>query len=201
MIFRVASYISVAALIIGVALYLNRKDTAESFRIDVDAREASLYSPHQHEFLDPGCECDPEVEIKQAIADRQDYSTTHADLGQGFYARGRYGLAKSCYERAVDLDEANRQARYGLALSLVRLGDLPGARQELERTIETDRTFVPGYISLAVLDYAEGDFALARERLEGALRIAPSNRYARKLMKSLPSVRKYAPGETPLALR
>ncbi len=201
MIFRLASYISLAAIIIGVAVYLNREEARESFRIDVSPEEALLCGPHLHEFLGPGCECDPEAEIKQAIADRQDYSGTHADLGQGFYARGRYQLARSCYERALDLDSGNRQARYGLALTLVRLGDLARARQELERTIETDRKFVPGYISLAVLDYAEGKYALARERLQGALRINPSNRYAEKLMKSLPTVRRFSAGEGPLASR
>lgn len=195
MILRVASYIFVAALIVGVAVYLNREDAGESFRIDVNPAVGgtSVCSPHQHEFLGPGCECDPEAEIKQAIADRQDYSSTHADLGRGFYARGRYELAKSCYERALELDEANCEARYGLALSLVKTGDLTEARRELERTMEADRQFVAGYVSLAVLDYAEGNYALARERLQGALRIAPSNRYAKKLMKSLPTVRRFAP--------
>lgn len=201
MIFRLATYISLAALIIGVAVYLNREDAEESFRIDVNPREAADCSPHQHEFLGPGCECDPEAEIKQAIADRQDYSTTHADLGEGFYVRGRYQVAKSCYERALRLDQANRKARYGLALTLVRLGDPSAARQELERTIETDRRFVPGYISLAVLDYAEGNYSLARERLQGALRINPSNRYAKKLIKSLPRIRKFPAVEEPLASR
>jgi len=192
MIFRVASYIVVATLIIGVAVYLNRDGARESLRLDVDVPEALDCGPHQHEFLGPGCECDPEAEIKQAIADRQDYSSTHADLGKGFYARGRYEIAKSCYERALELDDGNHEARYGLALAYVRLGDREKARQELERAIEADRKFVPAYISLAVLDYTEGNYAMARERLQGALRIDSSNRYAKKLLKSLPTVRRYS---------
>lgn len=190
MIFRLATYISVAAIIIGAALYLNREgEPRESFRIDVNPAEASDCGPHEHEYLGAGCECDPEAEIKQAIADRKDYSSTHHDLGQRFYGRGHYELAKSCYERALELDGGNRAASYGLALTLVRLGELVKARQELERTIEADRKFVPGYISLAVLDYAEGDYSLARERLQGALRIDPSNGYAKRLIKSLPRIR------------
>ena len=201
MIFRLASYVSLAALIIGVAVYLNRQDVERSSRIDINANEAALCGPHQHEFLGPGCECDPEAEIKQAIADRQDYSSTHTELGQGFYARGRYELAKSCYQRALELDETNREARYGLGLSLVKLGDHGEARQELERTLETDRKFVPAYISLAVLDYAEGNYALAKERLKGALRINPSNRYAKRLLKSLPTIRTFAQAEGGIALK
>jgi len=199
MIFRLATYISVAALIIGAAVYLNREDTTGGFRISVNPGEGTDCGPHEHEYLGAGCECDPEAEIKQAIADRKDYSSTHADLGQGFYARGRYELAKTCYERALELEEGNRQARYGLALTLVRLGDLTRAREEFERTAETDRKFVPAYISLAVLDYADGNFGLARERLEGALRIKPSNGYAKKLIESLPRVRKFQAGEGALA--
>lgn len=201
MIFRLATYVSVAAIIVGAAVFLNRKEGGGSFRIDVNPEEASFCGPHQHEFLGPGCECDPEAEIKQALADRQDYSSTHSDLGQRFYARGRYQLAKSCYERALGLDEGNRQARYGLALTLVRLGDLIEARKELERAIETDRRFVGGYISLAVLDYAEGSYSMARERLRAALRISPSNRYAKRLMSSLPTVRKFAAADGDVATR
>ncbi len=191
MILRFASYICVAALIIGIAVYLNRDVPNKGFRISIDPQEGVLCSPHQHDYLGPGCECDPEAEIKQAIADRQDYSSTHTELGQGFYARGRYGLAKSCYERALELDEANDKARYGLGLTLVKLGDLDGGRRELEQAVETNRKYVPGYISLAVLDYAQGEYALAKERLKGALRIEPSNNYARKLLESLPTLRKY----------
>lgn len=191
MILRLASYICVAAIIIGVAVYLNREVPDKSFRIGIDPEEEVLCSPHQHDYLGPGCECDPEAEIKQAIADRQDYSSTHTELGQGFYARGRYGLAKSCYRRALELDEANDKARYGLGLALVKLGDLDGGRRELEQAVETNRKFVPGYISLAVLDYAQGEYARAKERLQGVLRINPSNDYARKLLGSLPTVRKF----------
>jgi tetratricopeptide (TPR) repeat protein len=186
------TYIFVAALIIGVAVYLNRDGAKESLRLDVNVPEALDCGPHQHDFLGPGCECDPEAEIKQAIADRQDYSSTHADLGKGFHARGRYAVAKSCYERALELDDGNREARYGLALTHLRLGDRATARRELERAIEADRTFLPAYISLAVLDYADGNFTLARERLQGALRIDSSNKYAKKLLRSLPRVRKSA---------
>lgn len=191
MILRLASYICVAAVIIGVAVYLNREGPDKSFRIGIDAEEGVLCGPHQHDYLGPGCECDPEAEIKQAIADRQDYSSTHTELGLGFYARGRYELAKSCYERALELDEANDKARYGLGLTLVKLGDLEGGRRELEQAVETNRKFVPAYVSLAVLDYAQGEYARAKERLEGALRINPSNHYARRLLESLPTVRKF----------
>ncbi len=192
MIFRVASYVSLAALIVGLAIYFNREDGKGGFRIDVNPEQALDCGPHRHEFLGPGCECDPELEIKQAIADRKDYSSTHAELGEGFYARGRYDFAKSCYGRALELDGGNGQARYGLGLSYAKLGEWSKARQELERAIEADRKFVPAYISLAVLDYAEGNYSVAKERLQGVLRIDPSNKYAKKLMKSLPHVRKYA---------
>lgn len=192
MIVRLAAYLCVAAIIIVAAVYLNRDESSESPRIDVNPVEGEDCGPHRHPFLGPGCECDPEAEIKQAIADRKDYSNTHADLGKGFYARARYELAKSCYERALELDNGNAEARYGLALSHVRLGNLSMARQELERTIEADRKFVGGYVSLAVLDYAEGNYGMARERLEGALRIDPANKYAKRLMKCIPRVRKYA---------
>ena len=197
MILRIATYVSLAALIVGAAVYFNRNDSGTSLRIDVNAQEAADCGPHLHEFLGPGCECDPEKEIKQAIADRKDYSGTHTYLGDGFYARGRYDLAKSCYERALQLDEGNCRARYGLALACVRLGDAPKARQEFERAIEADRKFVPAYVSLATLDYAEGNYAVARERLRAVLRMEPSNKYAKRLLGSLPSIRRYAADARP----
>ncbi len=192
MILRFITYVLVAAFIVGGAVYLNRNDDSKSLRIDVNPKEAADCGPHRHEFLSPGCACNPEKEIEQAIADRKDYSSTHEDLGDGFYSRGRYELAKSCYERALQLDDGNCQARYGLALTCVRLGDLVKARQELQDAVEADRKFVPAYVSLAVLDYAEGNFVMAKERLNAVLRMDPSNRYAKRLLKSLPVVRKYA---------
>jgi tetratricopeptide (TPR) repeat protein len=188
MIFRLASYISIAAIIIGAAVYLNRENSPAGSRLGVHLADSLDCGPHQHEFPGLACECDPEVEIQQAIADRKDYSSTHTDLGQKFYARGRYALAQSCYERALQLDDANHDARYGIALTHVKLGDWPKARQEFELAIEANRKSVLPYVSLAVLDYAEGDYSMARQRLQGALRIDPSNRFAKKLMKSLPTL-------------
>ncbi|MDP2897051.1 MAG: tetratricopeptide repeat protein [bacterium] len=192
MIFRAVSYVAIAAIIIAVAVFLNRDGDREDVRLGADPMQSRDRGPHQHDFLDPSCECDPEAEIKQAIADRQDYSSTHTDLGKGFYARGRYDVAKSCYERALELEETNHQARYGLALTHIRLGDLVAARQELQRAVEANRKFLPAYISLAVLDYADGDYGMAKERLQGALRIEPSNPHAKKLLNSLPKVQRYA---------
>lgn len=192
MIFRAASYVAIAGIIISAAVFLNRDGAREDVPLSGDPMQSQDCGPHQHGFLDPRCEGNPEAEIKQAMADRQDYSNTHTDLGKGFYARGRYDVARSCYERALELDETSHEARYGLALTHIRLGDLAAARRELQRAVEANRKFVPAYISLAVLDYADGDYGMAKERLQGALRIEPSNRYAKKLLDSLPRVQRYA---------
>ena len=112
MIWKAFSYVSIAAIIIGAAVYLNLKHDADKLvRYHIDPEAAMSAPSHNHAITGTACECDPDLEIKQALADRADYSETHLELADGFYARARYEEAMRCYQRAVEQNAGNVQAQ------------------------------------------------------------------------------------------
>lgn len=184
---RYALYIAIAAAIVGGAIFLNyRHDTGGIVRYHVDPQAAMSAPSHNHAITGTACECDPEAEIKQALADRADYARTHRELGDGFYERGRYEEALRCYERATEQDDGNAQAQYGLGRVYMKLARFDAARAAFERAVEADRGLVNGYISIGMSYYCQGDFEHARSQWEAALTIDPKNAYAKALIESLP---------------
>jgi tetratricopeptide (TPR) repeat protein len=187
MIARGLVYLLVAVGIAGTAVYLNHRADRAQYKLHVDPREAAGL-PHDHDLTGTGCLCDPEAEIRQALADRADYAETHRSLGDRFYRRGRYQIAIERYARAVELDPANAQALYGLGLALMRQARYDEARKPLQGAIEANRKFVDAYVTLGLAYYCSGDFHAAREQWQAAIRIQPGHAYATKLIATLPTI-------------
>jgi tetratricopeptide (TPR) repeat protein len=179
-------YVAIAAAIIGGAIWLNRAHDAGWVRYHIDPQAAMSVPSHNHAITGTACECDPDKEIKQAVADRAGYADTHRELGDNFYARGRYEEAQHCYERAVEQDENNAAAQYGLGRVYMKLANYDRARECFARAIETDRRFVNGYIALGLTHYCQGQFDKARDQWETALKFDPKQSYATALVASLP---------------
>lgn len=190
MIWRAALYMAIAGTIIGAAVWLNRQGDGEWVRFHIDPQAARTVPSHNHAIMGTACECDPEQEIKQAVADRADYSETHRMLGDNFYARGRYEQALRCYRRAIEQDENNAPAHYGLGLVYMKLAEFDKARACFERAVEADRMLVDGYVALGLSYYCRGRFDEARRQWEAALTIDPKQSYAAALIESLPRARK-----------
>src|SRR6185312_14730452 len=57
---------------------------------------------------------------------------THAAIGQVYLRTGAYADAVAAARRAVALDASHKEARYVLATSLIRLGDVDEGKRELE---------------------------------------------------------------------
>lgn len=186
MIWRTMIYVAVATVIIGGAVWLNHAHDSDWVRFHIDPQAAMSAPSHNHAITGTACECDPEQEIKQALADRADYAETHRRLGDGFYARGRYEEALRCFQRAIEQDENNTQAHYGLGRVYMKLARFDEAREAFEQAVETDRRLVNGYVSLGLSHYCQGDFDKARRQWEAALQFDPKHSYATALMKSLP---------------
>ena len=187
---RLAVYTLAAAAIVGAAVYLNHRHDEQVVRYHIDPQAAMSAPSHNHAITGTACACDPEQEIKQALADRADYAQTHRALGDGFYARGRYEEARRCYERAVEQDETNAAAQYGLGRVYMKLARFAEARACFERAVEADRKMANGYVALGLSHYCEGDFEKAKRQWEAAVMIDPAHAYAKALLASLPKFEK-----------
>ena len=186
MIWRSTLYVSIAALIIVAAIWLNRKHDAGVVRFHVDPQAAMSAPSHNHAITGTACECDPDEEIKQALADRADYAEAHREQADKFYARARYEEALHCYRRAIEQNDDNTQAHYGLGRVYMKQAQFDRARAAFARAVETDRRLVNGYVSLGLSYYCEGDFEKAKRQWETALQFDPKHSYATVLLKSLP---------------
>lgn len=187
MIGRMIAYVAVAAAIIGAAVYLNLKhDTNALVRYHIDPVAAMSAPSHNHAITGTACECDPDQEIKQALADRADLSQTHRELGDGFYARARYDEALRCYQRATEQDSGNVAAQYGLGMTYMKMARYDEARSHLERAVEADRKMTKGYVALGLTYYCQGDFEKAKRQWEAVLMLEPKHAYATALLETLP---------------
>jgi len=186
MIWRGILYAVIAAAIVAAAVWLNRAHDVGWVRYHVDPQAATSAPSHNHAITGTACECNPEQEIQQALADRAGYADTHRELGDNFYARGRYEEARRCYERAVEQDDNNAQAHYGLGRVFMKTGDFGRARDGFEKAVEADRRLVNGYVALGLSYYCEGDFERARQQWTTALQFDPKHSYATALVASLP---------------
>jgi len=183
---RPSLYVGLAAVIIGGAFYLNARPQPHSTRVDVDPKVALNRGAHDHEKLGTACLCDPELEIKQALADRADFARTYQDLADRFRARGQYPHAQRCYQRALELNPDNAEGHYGLGTVYTKLRQYTEAEREYRQAAELRRDYVDAYISLGILAYRKGDFAAAQEQWTAAQRIDPANEYAQRLLGMIP---------------
>jgi tetratricopeptide (TPR) repeat protein len=186
MIKRAVLYVAIAATIIGAAVWLNYEHDTGWVRFHVDPEAARSAPSHNHAITGTACECDPEQEIKQAIADRADYSETHRELGDSFYARGRYEEAIRRYKRAIEQDESNAAAQYGLGRVYMKLARFDEAAACFEQAVGVERQMVDGYVALGLSHYCRGDFEKARRQWEAALKFDVKHQYAAALLESLP---------------
>jgi len=149
--------------------------------------QAALYVPsHNHAITETVCGGDhPEQEIQQQ-ADRAGYSESHRQAGDNFFARGRYDDAVRCYERAIEQDENNALAHYGLGRVHLKLAQFDRARECFERAKEADRRMVNAYVALGLTYYCTGEFDKARNQWLAALQFDPKHSYAQALIASLP---------------
>ena len=191
MIRRIVLYASLAAALIGGTIYWNRQVHRTAGRIDVDPAEAMAQGLYAHEQLGTHCLVDPDLEIREALRNRQDYAATHLELAEKFYARGRYGYALDRYRRAVELDPRNAAGHYGLGLVQTHRGQYEAARAAFEQVLALRPEAVDASLSLGLLDYRQGHFKAARERWQAALKQDPQNHYARELLGMIPQMVSY----------
>ena len=107
---------------------------------------------------------------------------SHAAIGQVHLRGGNYAEAVAAARRAVALDASHKEARYVLATSLVRMGNVDEGKRELEmyQRLQTEATAarsrqleIEGLRRDASVSIVNGEFAKAVALLRQALERDP----------------------------
>ena len=98
------------------------------------------------------------------------------NLGSAYWAKGEYALAKSAYQRAVQLMPDTTAARYNLALIDRELKDRSGAINELETLVKEHPEYAQAHYVLGLL-YADDPKAMAQAKQHYGefLKLAPND--------------------------
>lgn len=109
---------------------------------------------------------------------------THAAIGQVYLRMAAYAAAAAAARRAVALDASHKEARYVLATSLIRLGEVDEGKRELEvyQRLQTEATAersrqleIEGFRRDASLSIVNGEHEKAIELLRRALERDPQS--------------------------
>jgi tetratricopeptide (TPR) repeat protein len=99
----------------------------------------------------------------------------HADLAESYAGAGALGRAIVEYERALELGPEFHDLRYRMARLLLETGRSLDAREELEKVVAANPSFVDAEAALGLAHYLSGDAAGAREVWQACLARRPEN--------------------------
>lgn len=122
--------------------------------------------------------------FRRALAGRDD-PVTHYNLGLLMAIGNRLDEAVAEYQKALDGDPMNSDARGNLAAVLVRQGKLERASRELVRLVELDPENARARTNLGLVLLQQNQTGRARQELEEALRLDPTLTPAREAIDSL----------------
>ncbi|MGB3211397.1 MAG: redoxin domain-containing protein [Desulforhopalus sp.] len=114
-----------------------------------------------------------EMWFKKAILADPNFILPYLSLGSFYRAAGEIDAAKAQFGKAVALKPDNSAALCNLALILIEEGSLSDARKMLEKALQTDEAYTPGYYYLAYLTGKEGNMQKATELFGRAEEINP----------------------------
>ena len=103
---------------------------------------------------------------------------SQVQLGDLRRAQGNAAEAKNAYERALQLDANAADARVGLALTALSLGDFAGAREALQPVAE----YSGAQTILGLVDLQQGNYAQATQQFQNAIASNPLEYQAHSLL-------------------
>ena len=114
-----------------------------------------------------------------ALSQAPEYADAHYNLGLLENKRSRYEAALGHFQECQLYAPWHAKVRNGLALALMRLDRLTEALKEIEDQIEQYSEDVDAFNNLCVARGLRGEYTLAREATETALKFNPEHVYAR----------------------
>lgn len=103
-------------------------------------------------------------------------------LGEVYSENKEFNRALNYYRKALDLDKKSSKVRLSMARALASLGRIDEAVSEYKLASDLDAKNGEGYFYAAELLYQTKNYALARDLLQGLLKIIPNYPGARKLL-------------------
>jgi len=113
------------------------------------------------------------VNAQEAVRLKPNLTEGYVLLGQAWFEKENYTLAKDYFIRALELDEKNPGAHFGLANCLYAAKDLAGAAEEYRATLETDPANIRALNNLGGLLLQKGDAAGALKYFRKVVELAP----------------------------
>jgi len=86
-----------------------------------------------------------------------------------------YQEARDHFQKAIDFYPSYDVAFNSLGATLIQMGDMNGARNAFEKSIQVNNKFAPGYRNLAQLAAHDNDYVKAANLLEQSLSLEPLN--------------------------
>jgi tetratricopeptide (TPR) repeat protein len=99
-------------------------------------------------------------------------------LGEVELRRGRFTGARDAFRRVVEVDPGNDRAWAALGLLASRMGDLPTAREALDRALAGNGTLFEARVVRAQIALADGQPTAAFQHLQRALQVKPDDPWA-----------------------
>jgi tetratricopeptide (TPR) repeat protein len=158
--------------------------SAFSQRVDLVPNDAGAHHELGEMYFRQGRQTEALAEFTAAVMLNPTRADSHAAIGQVHQRGGNYAGAVAAARRAVALDASLREARYVLATSLVRMGNVDEGKRELDvyQRLQTDATAarsrqleIEGLRRDASLSIVNGEFAKAVGLLRQALERDPDS--------------------------
>ena len=151
---------------------------AFSQRIDLVPNDTAAHHELGEMYFRQGRQTEALAEFTAAVMLNPKQVDSHAAIGQVHLRDGNYADAVAAARRAVALDGSHREARYVLATSLVRMGNVDDGKRELEvyQRLQAEATAarsrqleIEGLRRDASVSIVNGEFAKAVSLLRQAL--------------------------------
>ncbi len=127
----------------------------------------------------PGRVTPPDAEMVEVLALATGRGTAHL-RGSRAMTLGRYEFAAREFRNMVAAQPDDPGARVNLALALEGLGDLEGARDQLEQAVRIDPRHLQAQLNLARCHVERGDAASAARAFRAAMEIDPGHLGAKR---------------------
>ncbi len=106
------------------------------------------------------------------------FSQRHYELAEFYMTYQRYDEALFEYNKAIQLDRDNLEARIKIAKVYAKKGFTNKAIEELKTLKNEHPTYIPGFLALGVLHYGNGNVLEAQAEWEKVLSKEPFNKQA-----------------------
>ena len=125
------------------------------------------------------------AEYRLAVQYDSTYAVACNNLGSAYGAVGRTDSAIVQFKTALRLDPNNAEAHNNLGVAFYSRGETPLARAQFNRALGLRPDYVRALVNLARLEMADGNRDAARNLLESARRVAPTDAQVKALLQTI----------------